>query len=261
MDRVLNVGLFSFATSMAGLLVAYIVCVVYSKKSVRQRGFFLGLTGGVLISIICFELLPEAIVYTGMVIPMTTMTIALVVCAYLEHAVINLKDKTGANGVIIVDEVNPLDLVKISTFAGVVIGLNNFPEGLALGTVLLHTEMREAHMIYALFLHSVIEGMLVFSNTSEDLTKNITKKASNRFANMQFIIVTSFIIGVSAILGAFLTNISHVIMPLSVGFVSGIMLYTALGETIPKSRAVWNGRFSTLGACVGVVIGIVVNGL
>ncbi len=244
MDRVLDVGLFSFATSMAGLLVAYIVCVVYSKKSVRQRGFFLGLTGGVLISIICFELLPEAIVYTGIAIPMTTMTIALVVCAYLEHTVVNIKGIT---------ETNPLDLVKISTFAGVVIGLNNFPEGLALGTVLLHTEMREAHMIYALFLHSVIEGMLVFSSTPE--------KPQNKIVNIQFIVVTSFIIGVSAILGAFLTNITHIVMPLSVGFVSGIMLYTALGETIPKSRAVWNGRFSTLGACVGVVVGIIVNGL
>ncbi len=244
MDKVLNIGLQSFATSMAGLILALIMCVVYSKKSVRQRGFFLGLTGGVLISIICFELLPEAIVYTGMVIPMTTMTIALIVCAYLEHIVVNIKGST---------EANPLDIVKISTFAGVVIGLNNFPEGLALGSVMLHTEMKEAHMVYALFLHSVIEGVLVFSSTKQT--------GRNKLVNIKFIIVTSFIIGVSAILGAFLTDIAHVVMPISVGFVSGIMLYTALGETIPKSREVWNGRFSSLGACVGVVIGIIVNGL
>ncbi len=244
MDKVLNIGLQSFATAMAGLLLALIVCNLYSKNSVRQRGFFLGLTGGVLISIICFELLPEAIVFTGMVIPMATMTIALIVCAYLEHIVVNIKGMTDAN---------PLDIVKISTFAGVVIGLNNFPEGLALGSVMLHTEMKEAHMVYALFLHSVIEGVLVFSCT--------TQTQRSKLINIQFIVVTSFIIGMSAILGAFLTNISHLVMPISVGFVSGIMLYTALGETIPKSRAVWNGRFSTLGACVGVVIGIVVNGL
>ncbi len=244
MDKVLNIGLQSFATAMAGLVVALIVCNLYSKKSVRQRGFFLGLTGGVLISIICFELLPEAIIYTGMAIPMATMTIALIVCAYLEHIVVNIKGMTDAN---------PLDIVKISTFAGVVIGLNNFPEGLALGSVMLHTEMKEAHMVYALFLHSVIEGVLVFSNTSQT--------GRNKLVNIQFIIVTSFIIGTSAILGAFLTNISHFIMPVSVGLVSGFMLYTALGETIPKSREVWNGRFSTLGACVGVVIGIIVNGL
>ncbi len=244
MDKVLNIGILSFATSMAGLLVALSICVLHGKNSVRQRGFILGLTGGILISIICFELLPEAIVYTGMVVPMTAMTLALIVCAYLEHMVVNIKGMT---------ETNPLDIVKISTFAGVVIGLNNFPEGLALGSVMLHTDMKEAHWVYALFLHSVIEGVLVFTSTTEIKRNNIV--------NIQFIIVTSFIIGMSAIFGAFLTNISHFIMPVSVGFVSGIMLYTALGESIPKSRAVWNGRFSTLGACIGVVIGIIVNGL
>ncbi len=247
MDKVLNIGLLSFATSMSGLVVALSVCATYRRKSVRQQGFFLGLTGGVLISIICFELLPEAIVYSGVVIPMLTMTIALGLCAYLEHTVVNIKSKTDVN------VLNPLNMVKISTFAGVIIGLNNFPEGLALGAVMLHTEMKEAHMVYALFLHSIIEGMLVFSNTKP--------KNENKLVNIQFIIVTSFIIGISSILGAFLTNVYHFIMPLSVGFVSGIMLYTALGETIPKSRAVWNGRFSTLGACIGVVVGIVVNGL
>ncbi len=78
---------------------------------------------------------------------------------------------------------------------------------------------------------------------------------------MYFILITSLIIAIGSIFGSFATAVNHSVMPISVGFVAGIMLYIALGETIPKSRAVWNGRFSTLGACIGVIIGIIINGL
>ncbi len=244
MDRVLNIGLISFITSFIGFFISLIIVLVHGKTSVRQTGFFLGLTGGVLISIICFELLPEAIVYSGTVLPMAAMTFSLIICAYLEHLVVHIKGKT---------EVNPLSIVKISVFAGVVIGLNNFPEGFALGSVLFHTGIEERHIIYALFLHCIIDGLVMFSNASYKQCKSL--------GSLKFIAVTSLIIAFSAIFGAFATVVVHVVMPISVGFVSGMMLYIALGEVIPKSRAVWNGRFSTLGACVGVIVGIIVNSM
>lgn len=244
MDRVFEIGIVSFLTSSFAFFVALSITLIYGKKSVRQTGFFLGFTGGILISIICFELLPEAFIYSGTLLPMSAMTVSLIVCAYLDHIVIDIKGKT---------DVNPLSIAKISIFSGIVIGLNNFPEGFALGSVLLHTGIGEKHIIYALFLHCVIDGLLMFSNANYTQCKNIK--------SLQFIAMTSFVIGVSAVLGALATVVSHLVMPISVGFVSGIMLYVALGEVIPKSRSIWNGRFSTLGACIGVILGIVVNSL
>ncbi len=244
MDRVLTIGLISFVTAWVGLFISLTITLIHGKTSLRQTGFFLGITGGVLISIICFELIPEAIVYSGTFLPMAAMTVALGICAYLEHKVVDIKGKT---------EVDPLGIAKISVFAGIVIGLNNFPEGFALGSVLFHTAIEEKHIIYALFLHCIIDGVIMFSNASYKQCKSMS--------SMDFIFTTSLVISLASVLGAFATSLIHILMPVSVGFVSGIMLYVALGEVIPKSRAVWNGRFSTLGACVGVVIGIVINGL
>ncbi len=244
MDRVFIIGLISFVTACIGLLISLTVALIHGKTSLRQTGFSLGITGGILISIICFELIPEAIVYSGTFLPMFAMTVALGICAYLEHKVVDIKGKT---------DVNPLGIAKISVFAGIVIGLNNFPEGFALGSVLFHTGIGEKHIIYALFLHCIIDGVIMFSNASYKQCKSL--------GSLKFIFTTAFVIAIASVLGSFATGILHIVMPISVGFVSGIMLYVALGEVIPKSRAVWNGRFSTLGACIGVIIGIIINGL
>ncbi len=238
------IGLISFVTSVLGFFISLTIALIHGKTSVRQTGFFLGFTGGVLISIICFELLPEAIIYSGTVLPMIAMTTSLVLCAYLEHKVMHIKGKT---------DVNPLSIAKISVFAGIVIGLNDFPEGFALGSVLFHTGIQERHIIYALFLHCIIDGVIMFSNASYKQCRNID--------SLKFIGTTSLVIAVAGVLGAVATDLIHKVMPISVGFVSGIMLYVALGEIIPKSRAIWNGRFSTLGACVGVVVGVIINSL
>ncbi len=244
MGSVLNIGLISFITSSIGLIIALSIALIHGKTSLRQTGFSLGVAGGVLISIICFELIPEAIVYSGTMLPMLAMTISLGLCAYLEHKVVDIKGKT---------DVNPLSIAKISMFSGIVIGLNNFPEGFALGSVLFHTGIEEKHIVYALFLHCLIDGVIMFSNASY--------KQCRSMSSLNFIFTTSLIIAIASIIGSFATGITHIVMPVSVGFVSGIMLYVALGEMIPKSRAVWNGRFSTLGACIGVIIGIIINGL
>ncbi len=243
MVSVFYIGFVSFFTAFLGFLISFTVSLIHGKSSVRQTGFILGLTGGVLISIICFELLPEAMAYYGIVYPITAMIVALVVCAYLEHYVTKLKD---------VAEVKPLEVINISFISGVTIGLNNLPEGFALGSVLEHANIIEMHMIYALFLHCILDGLLVFMSVSY---KNLRE-----FKNIVFIAVTSSVISLGAIIGAFLTGMIQVVMPISVGFVSGIMLYVALGEVIPKSKKIWNGRFSTLGACIGVIIGIVIKG-
>ncbi len=243
MVSVIYIGFVSFFTAFLGFFMSFVISLIHGKTSVRQTGFILGLTGGVLISIICFELLPEAMAYYGITYPITAMTVALIVCAYLEHYVEKLKD---------VAEVKPLDVINISIISGVTIGLNNVPEGFALGSVLAHANIIEMHMIYALFLHCVLDGLLVFMSVSY---KNLRE-----FKNLAFIVITSSVISVGAIIGAFLTGSIHIVMPISVGFVSGIMLYVALGEVIPKSKQIWNGRFSTLGACIGVIIGIVIKG-
>ncbi len=244
MDRILSIGVISFMTSATGFFIALLISLIHGKTSMRQTGFFLGFTGGVLISIICFELLPEAIHYSGTMFPMVAMTVSLIVCAYLEHKVVRIKCKA---------DVNPLSIAKISVFAGIVIGLNNFPEGFALGSVMFHTGTQERHIIYALFLHSIIDGVVMFSNTSYEQCKSLN--------SLKFIVMTSLVIAFAGVFGATLTERVNLLMPISVGFVSGIMLYVALGEVIPKSREIWNGRFSTLGACIGVTIGIIVNGL
>ncbi len=244
MYSIIEIGVISFGTSFLGFYIAYIVSLIYSKRSNRQTGFILGVTGGVLISIICFELLPEAIAISGIYLPIFSMLMALLIFAYLEHRIAKLKGRT---------DIDIIKVANISISAGIIIGFDNFPEGFALGSVLFHNHLTEIHMLFALFLHCILDGLIILT------TMKYAKLKSKD--SVKFIVMTSSVIAFSAILGAYFTRVSHIIMPISVGFVSGIMLYVALGEAIPKSKAVWNGRFSTIGACIGVIIGIMLNSI
>lgn len=244
MIEVLYIGIICFVTSVVGFICSFILSIIGGKTTLRQTGFFLGVTGGMLIAIICFELLPEAIIYSGTFLSAFTMLIALILCAYLEHDVVKLKNVINKRF---------LDLTKQKAVTAIIIGFNNVPEGFALGSVLIHTGMEEKHIIYALFLHTLIDGFLIFSNYKYNKSENLK--------SLKLILVTSFFMAISAIIGAFFTYELHIVMPLSIGFVSGMMLYVAFGEVIPKSRLVWNGRFSTLGACIGVVLVILINSM
>lgn len=239
MDIIIFVGIICFLTSFLAFLLSLIIALFSTKETLRQRGFFIGFTGGMLIAIISFELLPEAIVYSGTFLPVFTIIIALLVCAYLEYKLLDIKGK-------IQDRV-----LSDRHIAYLMFCINNVPEGFALGSVLVHNNVEARHIIYALFLHNLTDGILMFSNI------NFNKKEI--IISIKTVLLTSFLMAMSAIVGGFLTYENHIVMPLSVGFVSGIMLYIAIGDAIPKSRSVWNGRLSTLGACIGVVVVILVN--
>lgn len=237
MLTIIEIGLISFITSFSGFFLGYLISLINKKNTIKQTGFILGLTGGVLISIICFELLPQGINLFGVSIPIISMTVALLFSAYFQHTLSNLKEN-----------LEQLKIIKLSLLSVVLLGIDNFPEGFALGSVLYHSHLRELHMLFTLFLHCILDSLIIFMPSKYTKYKNVS--------SFKFIIITSIIISLSALFGAFLTSLSYFVLPISIGSVSGIILYMTLGELIPKSRTVWNGRFATLGACIGVIIGI-----
>jgi len=52
-----------------------------------------------------------------------------------------------------------------------------------------------------------------------------------------------------------LFNISYIIS-ISLAFAGGLMLYVTCRETLYQARKTWNGRLSTIGNALGMVLGV-----
>ena len=64
--------------------------------------------------------------------------------------------------------------------------------------------------------------------------------------------------GVGALLGGIVSNISTNLISMSIAFAGGMILYIIYGETLPNAQEIWKGRLSTLGIIFGLIIGILI---
>jgi ZIP family zinc transporter len=61
--------------------------------------------------------------------------------------------------------------------------------------------------------------------------------------------------GIGALIGGILSNISSVITSVSLSFAAGLILYTICKEILPESIELWHGRLSAIGTVIGIIVG------
>ena len=65
--------------------------------------------------------------------------------------------------------------------------------------------------------------------------------------------------GIGSFIGAYLGNISNLILSISLGFAAGAMLYITFDELIPDAHQKADGHSAIYGILNGVFLGIILN--
>ena len=258
-------------TGLGGLIGAML-----QKDSNRMVSLLLSFAGGVMLSVVCFDLVVEAI-DTGAGLFPVILSIALgFIVTYLLNYLI---DRTADPEVPHIDANHPktaddLDELihfdhleqhyakhdsKFSLFvAGIVmacaIALHNVPEGMTIGASYASNNgvMGSAALILAVLigLHNIPEGMAV----SVPLISGGMKK-------YKAVLLTAAS-GVPTVLGALLGYLLGEIGPLgltiSLGFASGAMLYVVFGEILPQSYLMYHSKLPAFSAVVGILVGMLI---
>ena len=253
-----------------------IIGAILQKDSRRTVSFLLSFAGGVMRSVVCFDLVTEAIA-SNMGIWAVVGAIALgVALTYLLNYLI---DKKTNPEVPHVDENHPktaddLDELihsdhleqyyarkdgKLGLFvAGIVmasaIALHNVPEGMTIGASYASNDgvMGSAALVLAVLigLHNIPEGMAVS-----------VPLISGGMHKWKAILITAAT-GIPTILGALLGYVLGEIGPLgltmSLGFASGAMLYVVFGEILPQSFLMYNSKLPAFSAIVGILAGLLI---
>jgi len=258
-------------TGLGGLVGALL-----QKDSKRVVSLLLSFAGGVMLSVVCFDLVTEAIdTNVGIWIVVGAITFGVAV-TYILNYLIDRKtnpevphiDASHPKTADDLDELIHSDHLqahhdrkdgKLGLFvAGVVmacaIALHNIPEGMTIGASYASNNgaMGDAALVLAILigLHNIPEGMAVS-----------VPLISGGMARWKAVLITA-LSGAPTILGALMGYLLGEIGPmgltLSLGFASGAMLYVVFGEILPQSILMYHSKLPAFSTIAGILVGLLI---
>ena len=264
----------TFIAGVAGTGLGGLIGALLQKDSNRVVSLLLSFASGVMLSVVCFDLVVEAIDTN---VGVTTVIAAIAIGVAVIYALNNWIDRRTNPQVPHIDENHPktadnLDELihsdhlqqhvsnhdtKLELFiAGVVmasaIALHNVPEGMTIGASYASSGgvMGSAALVLAVLigLHNIPEGMAIS-----------VPLISGGMAKWKAVLITA-LSGASTILGAFLGfllgDIGALGLALSLGFASGAMLYVVFGEILPQSILMYHSKLPAFSAIGGMLLGL-----
>ena len=266
----------TFLAGVVGTGLGGLVGALLQKDSKRTVSLLLSFAGGVMLSVVCFDLVTEAIeTDIGLSVVVGAIAFGVAVTYLLNHII----DRATNPEVPHIDSNHPktaddLDELihsdhleqhyamqdsKLGLFvAGIVmacaIALHNVPEGMTIGASYASNDgvMGRAALVLAVLigLHNIPEGMAVS-----------VPLISGGMPKWKAVLVTASS-GIPTILGALLGYLLGEIGPLgltlSLGFASGAMLYVVFGEILPQSILMYHSKLPAFSTIVGILVGILV---
>ena len=258
-------------TGLGGLIGALL-----QKDSKRTVSLLLSFAGGVMLSVVCFDLVTEAIeTNVGIWIVVGAITFGVAATYFLNYLI----DRKTNPEVPHIDENHPKtaddldELIHSDHFrehharndsrlglfvAGVVmacaIALHNVPEGMTIGASYAsnHGAMGGAALVLAVLigLHNIPEGMAV--------SVPLISGGMRRWKAVLITAASGIPTILGALLGYMLGELGPLGLTLSLGFASGAMLYVVFGEILPQSILMYHSKLPAFSAIAGILVGLLI---
>ena len=268
-----------FTTAIAGVAgtgLGGLIGAMLQKDSNKMVSLLLSFAGGVMLAVVCCDLITEAIATNvGLFIVIAAIALGVVIIFLLNHLIdrktnpevphINAdhpKTADALNELIHSDHLehhyanhdNKFSLFIAGIVMACAIALHNVPEGMTIGASYASNNgvMGSAALVLAILigLHNIPEGMAVS-----------VPLISGGMPKWKAVLVTASsgiptIIG--ALLGYLIGDIGAMGLAISLGFASGAMLYVVFGEILPQAFLMTSSKLPAFFAIIGILAGIVI---
>lgn len=237
--KVTLLGLFfgTFGTTLGG-----IIGITFKSTSKKFLSFILSLASGLMMAIVCFELIPEALEITN--IPNTIIGIIIGIVTMIFCNIIvdkKLKRKSKEENII-------SSMLKTGIIVSLGLAIHNFPEGLAIGSGMEASFKLGINLAIAICLHDIPEG----------ISMAVPMKAGgmSKTRIITYVILSGITTGIGALFGALVGKVSEAIIGICLSFAAGAMLYIVSGELLPEANNLYKGRMTAIGNIIGIILGI-----
>ena len=283
MDAFLTVTLMTLIAGVGGTGLGGILGALVRTESNRIVSLLLSATSGVMISIVCFELMVESLeaaqsvfsdgaVFVVCIAVLVGMAVVFLLNWLIDkrtegevpHTASSLHPKTHDN----IDELSHIDHYNQHLkehapkrelwVAGVVIAcaiaLHNIPEGMSIGASYnIDTEGGVSMALILAFLiglHNIPEGMAVSVPLVSGGMKRIKAALLTAASGAPVVL--------GAWLGYWIGDIGAIGLAASLGFASGAMLYVVFGEIIPQAVLMYRSKVPAFFVIIGMLIGMII---
>lgn len=263
-----------------------VIGAMLRKDSSKMVSLFLSFAGGVMLTVVCCDLIQDAIHPEGAAENISLyLVIAGILAGYAlvfllnrlidratnpelehhsrgehpktadaldelihsDHLEHHQKTHTGKNG----------QLFLAGVIMASAIALHNLPEGMVIGAsyagdMATSTGMGGTGLIMAIIigLHNIPEGMAVEVPLMVGGMSRVKAVAITALSGVPTI--------VGAIIGYAVGGLGPIPLSLSMAFASGAMLYVVFGELLPESILMWRSKLPAFASIVGMLVGLVV---
>ena len=276
MNTVLYILVITALAGVGGTGLGSILSCLFKKDSNRIVSLLLSFAAGVMLAVVCFDLLSEALIESGVFLVIAGLSFGYIIIGILnainsktnkEVAHIDKSHPKTADSLEELTHANHLQehmegrqprsgLFIAGLIMAAAIALHNVPEGIVIGSSFaksakeLVLDRAGITMAIVIGLHNIPEGMAV-----------AVPLISGGMSKFKAVLVTALtgsptIIG--ALIGYYIGVMGPTALALSLSFASGAMLYVVFAELLPESILMYKSKMPAVGIFVGIIVGLII---
>ncbi len=289
MNTFWTVVLITFIAGVGGTGIGGLLGVLFHRNSEKIVSLLLSFAGGVMLAVVCLDLLTEAIGQNADSIGHIFLVIGMVIAGYgivyLLNAIIDKKTNPQVKHI---DDEHPKTADQLSELihsdhyeehkremesgnskiskgelfvAGLVmaiaIALHNLPEGMVIGATYAKSDIVANFFLTDGFLIAVIIGL---HNIPEGMSVSVPL-VSGGMGKIKAAVITA-LTGLPTVFGAMLGyslgTLSPISLAISLSLASGAMLYVVFGELLPESILMWRSKAPAFAMLIGLIVGVII---
>lgn len=283
MDYLLQIILITTLAGMGGTGLGGLTSCLFKKDSGQTVSLLLSFAAGVMTSVVCFDLLSEAIFPENaaaqtnvfIIIAATLMGFAVIAAlnAWIDRGTNHEVSHIDSNHPKTADSLEELShanhfhehrtgrqprsgLFLAGLVMAAAIALHNVPEGMVIGASFAKSADRillnrgGIAMAAVIGLHNIPEGMAV--------AVPLISGGMSKGKSVLLTALSGLPTVLGAIVGYYLGTMGPLALALSLSFASGAMLYVVFGELLPESILMWRSKLPALAVILGMMTGLVI---
>ncbi|MCL2069287.1 MAG: ZIP family metal transporter [Oscillospiraceae bacterium] len=256
----MEVIIFSAVAGILGMGAGGLISALLLKRpSENITCWMLSFASGIMTSIVCFSLMPEAIHLSGVGVSISGLILGIVVIMMLNRAYDKI---TGSNGNLKIHStheelyhgrhlLSAPAMIRSGMIMLIAIAMHNIPEGVAIGAGGSYDFQLGALLALMISLHNIPEGMAVAAP--------LLAGGINRWKVVFWTSASGATTLIGGIIGAVIGATSDFAVAISLSAAGGAMLYVVFGEIIPQSVVMTKNRTAPLITLCGVIVGLIIT--